>query len=403
MRILMYSQWYPPEPDIKIHLLATGLAEAGHEVTVVTGFPNYPFGSVYDGYKIRWRQVENRDGVSIIRVPLFPDHSAVGWRRVLNYLSWAMSAAVLGPTFCGRTDVIWAYHPPPTVAAPAYVTRLLRRAPVVYEVQDLWPETLRATGMVTNPGVLRWMEGAVNMILRSADAVVAISEGFVRNIVARGVAADRVVHIPNWADEALYYAVEESPPSSGLPEFEGSFNILYAGNLGAAQDLDNLLDAAHLLRGGPALIHVMGEGIDGPRLRRRAAEEGLDNVRFHSRRPAEEMSAIFERADCLLVHLGPDEALSITMPSKLTAYLAAGQPVIGVCLGEPAAVLERAGAGISCPPRKPEALAEAIRRMAEMSPEMRQALGRSGRAYFHGRLRRSVLMNKYLELFARVA
>ena len=144
MRVLILSQWYAPEPDIKIHLLAKDLVSRGHRVISITGLPNYPQGRIYPGYHQRPWQWEEVDGVRVLRLPLYPDHSRSVERRSLNYLTFAASASLLGPLLCGPADVMWVYHPPLTVGIPAWWIGLLRRVPFVYEIQDMWPETLAA-------------------------------------------------------------------------------------------------------------------------------------------------------------------------------------------------------------------------------------------------------------------
>jgi colanic acid biosynthesis glycosyl transferase WcaI len=207
MRILILSQWYLPEPDFKIHLLGRNLAQSGHQVTAITGFPNYPGGQLYPGYRIRWRQWEQRDGVRVLRVPLYPDHSWSGLRRILNYLSFALSASSIGAVLCGRADVMWVYHPPLTVGIPAWWISLLRRIPYVFNIHDMWPETLAATGMLPLSISAKWLGAIARFVYRRAAAITVVSPGFRRNLIEKGVPADKIHVIPNWADEDVYRPV----------------------------------------------------------------------------------------------------------------------------------------------------------------------------------------------------
>lgn len=400
----MITQWYPPEPDMKIHLLGRELVARGHEVTVVTGFPNYPTGILFPGYRMRWRQIEEIEGVRVVRVPLFPDHSNVTWRRALNYASFAISAALIAPFTVGALDVIWVYHPPPTVALPALLLRRLRRAPIVYEVQDLWPETLKATGVVTSERALRLIGRSMDHIFRRVDALTVISPGFKDNIAERGVPRESISVIPNWADETAYYPADPDPVVSAGLAFDGRFNILYAGNLGAAQDLDNVLDAAALLPDGCGIkIHLMGDGVEARRLRQRSAHLGLTNVQFLERRPVKDMPVAFAAADCMLVHLGTDPVFGITIPSKLTSYMACGRPIIAVVQGDAAWVLNKSGAGKACAPGSPSVLAEAMLTMANASTRTLRQHAHKGREYFCRKFTKNAIMADYERLFLAVA
>jgi glycosyltransferase involved in cell wall biosynthesis len=213
----------PPEPESKIHLLARDLVARGHEVTTITGIPNYPSGRVYDGYRVLpWPQIERRDGVRVVRVPLYPDHGHSAIKRVLNYGSFAVAAAIFGPLMSGRADAMWVYHPPLTVALPAWVIAAIRRIPFVYEVQDMWPETLAASGMLRWPPALGLVGRLARFVYRRADRITVISPGFKRNLVAKGVPESKVEVIPNWADEDVYRPVPADASLARELGMEGS-------------------------------------------------------------------------------------------------------------------------------------------------------------------------------------
>ena len=404
MRILVLSQWYPPEPDFKIHIMARELVQRGHQVTSITGFPNYPSGKLYPGYRIRWRQWEQRDGVRVLRLPLYPSHDWSGLRRSLNYLSFAASASLFGPLWCGPADVMWVYHPPLTIGIPAWWIGLMRKIPFVYEIQDLWPESVVEVGMMDSALGERLLSLLARFVYARASAITVISPGFKRNLVDKGVPADKIRVIPNWADEDIY---RPAPPDPNLAERHGlaeRFNVVFAGTMGAAQGLDNVLDAAILLRDTPRIQFVfIGDGIDEAALRRRATEQRLDNVRFLGRYPASDMPRFFALADVLLVHLKRSPLFEITIPSKTIAYLACGCPILSTTSGDPADVVREAGAGLACPPEDPRALAEAVRQLYNMPREQREAMGRAGQQAFLKHYTRQSLMEKYVDLFAEVA
>lgn len=404
MQVLTLSQWYIPEPDVKIHLLGKDLVERGHQVTAITGFPNYPQGRIYPGYHQRAWQWEEMDGVRVLRLPLYPDHSRSAVRRSLNYLSFATSASLLGPALCGPADVMWVYHPPLTVGIPAWWIGLLRQVPFVYEIQDIWPETVAATGMMTNSAALHWLGKLGQFVYRQAAAIIVISPGFRQNLIAKGVPPEKIHVIPNWADEGIYHPV---PPDRALADqygLTGRFNVIYGGNLGIAQAMQNILAAAALLRDLPAIQFVLiGDGVDEVALRQQATEQRLNNVCFIGRHPAERMPYFFALADALLVHLKRDPLFEITIPGKITAYLACGRPIVSSVLGDAADVVQDAGAGLVCPPEDPAALAQAVRDLYEMPAEQREGMSQAGRRAFLANYTRQALMDRYEALLTEVA
>jgi colanic acid biosynthesis glycosyl transferase WcaI len=404
VRILLLSQWYDPEPNIKSHTLARDLQGQGHTLTALTGFPNYPAGELYPGYVLRWRQWEQRDGVRVLRVPLYPEHSRSGLKRILNYLSFALAASTIGAALCGPADVMWVYHPPLTVGLPAWWIGLLRHIPFVYEIQDLWPETLAATGMLNSPRLLKWVGHFGKFVYRRAAAITVISPGFKRNLIEKGVPADKIHVIPNWADEEVYRPVARDETRAREHGLRDRFNIMFAGVMGAAQALDTVLDAAESLRDVPAVQFVLiGDGIDVERLKQQVAARDLTNVRFIGRQPAERMPHFFAWADALLVHLKRDPLFEITIPSKTIAYLACGRPILCGVAGDAADVVRDAQAGLIVPPQDAGALAQAVRDLAHMPVDQREALGRNGRAAFEKHYTRAVLVQKYEALFEEVA
>jgi len=404
MRILLLAQWYIPEPDIKVHLLAKDLVARGHQVTSITGFPNYPQGRIYPGYHQRPWQWEDMDGVRVLRVPLYPDHSRSGIKRIINYLSFATSASLLGPLLCGPADVMWVYHPPLTVGIPAWWIGLLRRVPFVYEIQDMWPETVVSSGMVASKRAVVWLGRLARFVYRQAAAITVISPGFKRNLISKGVPAGKIHVIPNWADEDIYRPVPRNEALAAEHGLAGRFNVVYGGNMGAAQGLHNVVEAATLLRDLPEVQFVLiGDGVDQDVLLQMVQERKLENVRFLGRQPAQEMPRFFALADVLLVHLKRDPLFEITIPSKTLAYLACGRPILGVVAGDPADVIRQAGAGIICPQEDPAALAQLVRSLCAMPPAEREAMGQAGRQAFLANYTRRVLVGRYEALLTEVA
>jgi lipopolysaccharide/colanic/teichoic acid biosynthesis glycosyltransferase len=398
LRILLITQWFDPEPTFKGLLFAKELTRQGHDVQVLTGFPNYPGGKLYPGYRVRAFQRETVDGVRILRVPLYPSHDASSGRRVLNYASFAVSAS-LGVMVGRRPDVAYVYHPPATVGLPAIVGKWLRGVPFVYDVQDLWPDTLGVTGMLDRSALLRTVGWFMGRIYASAARVAVLSPGFKRIMLERGVPERRIDVIPNWADEKQIDVTEPTAQRSAELGFDGSFTVTFAGNIGKVQALDTVLDAAAILDDVPGLrILLVGGGLDVERLRERARDLGLTNVEFMPRRPISEIGEILKLSDALLVHLQKDDLFEITIPSKTQAYLMAGRPILMGVEGDAADMVRSAGAGIAFEPQSAASLAAAVRQMVELTPAQRQAMGDAGAAYYRKNLSLAVGAERFASL-----
>lgn len=375
----------------------------GHSVSAVTGFPNYPQGKIYPGYRQHLWQREERDGVRILRLPLYPSHDRSATRRTLNYLSFAASAACLAPFLSERADIMWVYHPPLTVGLPALSLSLVKRIPFVYEIQDMWPETIAATGMVSNGWATRMLGRLAQIVYHRASAVTVSSPGFKRNLINKGVPADKIHVIPNWADEDIYLPVPYDQTLAAEHGLRDRFNVIFAGNLGAAQALGTVLDAAAQLQDLADVQFVLiGDGLDEAALRQRAAEQGLANVRFIGRQPEKQIPSLLAIADVLLIHLKRDPLFEITIPSKTVAYLACGRPILAAVAGDAAEVVREANGGLVCPPQDPTALAANVRNLYRMSRAEREAFGQAGRAAFLQNFTRSRLLERYQELFNQV-
>lgn len=388
MRIAFVTQWFDPEPAaIRGLPLATWLVERGHQVRVVTGYPNYPQGRLYPGYSMgRVVTRETTNGVDVVRVPLYPSHDSSGLRRAANYLSFAASASTLGTLLVGDADVIYAYHPPPTVGAPALLWGRLRRAPVVYHIADMWPDSVTGSGMLP-PGVGRAVERALrwwcNRVYRASAAITVLSPGFKRLLVERGVPAEKVSVILNWADEAIFYP---RPPDEELARklgIDGRFNIVYAGNLGPYQNLHRAIEAMQELAHLPDVqLVLVGTGLAEGDLRAMVDRRGMKNVRFLDRRPYSEMGAVSALADVQLVSLAANDFFETTIPSKTQVALAMGRPVLMVARGDAADLVLKAGAGKVVAPDDVEGMAAAIESLYRLGPAALAEMGAQGRDFY---------------------
>ena len=399
-RVLILTQWFDPEPTFKGLVFARELVRLGFEVDVITGFPNYPGGRLYPGYKMRWVQKEVLEGVNVVRVPLYPSHDKGAKGRVLNYISFAASSFLYGLLFARKFDVIYAYHPPLTVGVTAVLLKLLRRARVVYDIQDMWPDTLRATGMFSNERALRIVAAACDWIYKRVDHIVVLSPGFKRLLVERRVPDSKIEVIYNWCDEQSMSVREATPP----PAFPVSgFRVLFAGNMGKAQALPAVIEAAEILasEGIDASFVFLGGGVEVDNLKSLAAGKKLANVTFLPPVPMSEVGAYLSSADALLVHLKKDPLFSITIPSKTQAYMSAGKPIIMGVDGDAADLVLDAQCGQVAEPENARSLAEAVKALMLSTKDQQHAMAQRGRSYYLERLSLATGTRAFAAIFAR--
>jgi len=385
----MVTQWFNPEPMLKGLMFLEKLKDRGHTIQVLTGFPNYPEGRIYPGYRQRIFHREDRNGISVIRTPLYASHDTNPIRRVANYSSFALSSATIGACSVDTPDVVYVYNPPATASLAAMVLKAFRRVPFLLEIQDLWPDTLGATGMVNSRFLLRMVDRWCKWTYRHASRIVVLSPGFKELLVSRGVPDRKIDVIYNWCDEERNI-LESSPDESlsGELGFDGWFNILYSGTMGKAQALKAVLGAAEILKDRIPRIRFVfvGPGVETELLKGIAAEKKLRNVAFYPRRPVERIGEVLKLADVLLVHLKDDPLFRITIPSKIQAYLAAGRPILAAVAGNAATMVEDAGAGVTCAPESPGGIAAAAEKLYSMPEPQRREMGENGRKFYEREL-----------------
>jgi glycosyltransferase involved in cell wall biosynthesis len=382
-RILVLSIYHDPEPIPKTGDLARELQRRGHEVTVVTAFPHYPSGTLYPGFRLAlWRR-ENRGGVPVLRTFIYPYHGSRSSLRMLNYLSWMVSsvqAAWLTPP----CDVIYVWHPPLTVGVSAWILSRLKRVPFVYDVQDLWPESALASGLMKPGFLVDALYRLARWVYRRAPRILVVSDGAAEHLRRAGVDPSKVTVASHWVDTSDF----ERPSNRDVRAEFGwadKFVVMFAGNLGMVQGLETVIDSGAVLqRSAPRVLLVLvGDGAARPGLEQLVADRGLSNVVFAGRHPAPEMPAFFGAADALLVHLRRSEIADHAIPTKILSYMAAARPIVCGTGGAAADLVAAAGAGIVTPPGDPMALATAIQRLASLPAPEREQLGRRGRAYLH--------------------
>lgn len=379
MRINFVTQWYPPEPAGPAYAPAVGLTQRGHDVHVLTGFPNYPSGQLYDGYSLRPHTVERgADGITVHRVPLYPSHDASALKRMGNYLSFAASATAASQ-FLPAADVWLTYSSPATAALPRMLQRPGRRTPHFMIIQDLWPDSVTESGF-TGGTAARVIHGSLDAFCkasyRDAAGIGVISPGMRGTLTSRGVPDAKIFDTPNWVEDRPLPERPRSRAELGLPDRGRVF--LYAGNLGELQALDDLVDA---FEGSDAHLVLMGSGVKRDDLARSLAQRALPNVHLLDPVPSNEVAEYYEASDVVVVSLVDRPLLRVTMPSKVQASLAAGRPVFAHAAGDAASVVTAAGAGRAAAPGSVEARA-AVAALAAASDDELRDMGRRARAYY---------------------
>jgi colanic acid biosynthesis glycosyl transferase WcaI len=377
MRILVVTQYYWPE-TFRINDLVTDLVQRGHEITVLTGIPNYPEGTVYTEFTIDPSKFSEHEGARVVRVPMFARGKG-NVRLVLNYLSYALSASLIG--FCKlrkqQFDVIFCYQLSPiTIGVPAILFRLLRGIPLVFWVLDLWPDTLEAVGVVRSKRTLSAIGKLVSFIYNNCDLILGQSKSFLPHIIEMSKNS-RVEYFPSWAD-ALFQQMRIKPISSMVSVEQ--FNIMFAGNVGEAQDFPAVLQAVELLKNN-TVIHwtIVGDGRMSDWLENEIVQRGLQSsIKLAGRHPIEKMPEFFHQADALLVSLKNEPIFAMTIPGKLQAYLMSGKPILAMLNGEGANIVAESGCGITCSSGNWKCLAAAAQRLSTMPESELDAMGKKG-------------------------
>ncbi|PCC98435.1 glycosyltransferase family 4 protein [Halopseudomonas pelagia] len=401
MRILLVTQYFWPESFI-ISDVVRELVKQGHEVLVVTGKPNYPDGQIFSGYQAGGVQHDLFEGgVELLRVPLWPRGKGGAKNLIFNYLSFVISGLVFCPWLLRNRefDAILVFAPSPiTQVIPAIPLKWLKKAHLAVWVQDLWPESLSATGFVKQPYLLKGIGQLVKAIYANCDTLLVQSKAFVEPI-ARYTRREKIVYYPNSIDvEALSSAVAQLPADL-LVELEQNFCVVFAGNLGTAQSLETLVETAKKLEQYEGIrLVLVGSGSRLAWLQEQKTLHRLDNLLLPGRFPIEAMPLIFARAGALLVSLKDEAIFAQTIPSKIQAYLAAGRPIIASLRGEGAHVVIEAGAGRACEPEDPSALAALIYTMKNLPAAELQAMGEAGKAYFYENFEMSSQVTRLVEI-----
>ena len=383
MNILLITPHFYPN-NFKCNDVAFELVRRGCAVTVLTDIPNYPKGKFFDGYGYFKKRREVINGVEVIRTGMIPRGDGSGKMLALNYLSFLFTAffRALWMGLFRRYDTIIVHQlSPVTVGIPAVVIKKMqRRAKLLFWVLDLWPESLQVAGGVNNKYVLGAFEWVAKLCYRNSDKILISSKGFRKSICEKGDFADKIVYFPNWAEDSL-----TADTDYVLPELPDGFKVMFAGNIGEAQDFDHTMEAARILKErGERDIHfvLVGDGRKRTWVEEYIAEHNLhDIVHWVGRHPLEAMGKFFASADVLYFALKDTVIFNLTCPAKLQAYMSVGKPVLAMINGEGADIVEEAGCGLAVPAGASEALADAICKMAKMNPSELEEMGKKGKAY----------------------
>lgn len=408
MKLLLLTQYYPPEPasaSQKVSEMAGYLAGRGHDVTVVTGFPNYPDGALYDGYRRGLYREETREGVKVARTFLFfPRSRRDFWPRMKNHLSF-MLTSMYGGVRSGRPDLVYVYSPPLFLGVSGYVLSRLFRAPLVVDVHDLWPQEPIHLGVLKGRAVIRLAKGLERAVYRAADCLFFYSDRMRGDVVETGVPEAKTEVHPLWVDTCFFRpAAREAEEVRREHGFGDRLVVMYTGNISLAQGLDTAVESARLLRERgehDVLLVFVGGGADRDRLAALAGDYGLDNVLFIPPKPATAMSAFTSAADVLLTHLNKAPFRQGTIPTKLLNYMSAGRPVLAGLEGEAAELVRQTGCGVVVEPQDPEAMAQGI--LGLRDPALRRRLGEAGRAAAVERFERRKLLPEMEGRFQEIA
>ena len=386
MRVCIFTNHFYPE-DFKVNDIAFELAKKGYSITVITAVPDYPQGKFYDSYSWFKRRKESVKGVKVIRLPVIPRGNGGKIELALNYLSYLIAALCFIFFHAYIYDAVFVHLTSPFfIGFPAVILKRRQHIPLIFWTLDLWPESLSAAGGIKNKMFLYLQVKLVQYVYNNCDRILIGSQGFGKSICEKGNYNDKLIYFPNWAEsispanDALKY--KHTDPFVNFTKDD--FIILFAGNIGEAQNLDAAIEAANLTEDVPEIKWVfLGDGRCRNQLERKAAGYSLQNtVFFPGRFPLEAMPVFMERADILLVSLKDEPIFNLTVPAKVQFYMAQGKPVLGMLNGDGAELIAKANCGCCVPAGDYKQCAEMAKRIFKYDKEKLQSMGRNGKGYY---------------------
>ena len=409
LRVCLVTQWFPPEPVQLPIWIAEALQRRDCDVSVLTGVPNYPDGVVLEGFSPWTHLLEEVRGLRVQRSPLFPSHSRSASGRIFNYVSWALSASWFGRAPTRDCDVSLVYSSPATAALPALIGKMRHGTPYVLMIQDLWPDSIFASGFIATGWVRKAVENIANsyvrLVYRHAGHITVISPGMRDVLVRRGVAEDKLSLVFNWVDESVFRPCDEDRSvRSDLGLEDDDFVLMYAGNHGGAQGLRTAIEAfGRIPPDARCHLVLVGDGVEKENLVELAARVAPRSVHFLPACPFESMASVMAAAEVQLVSLVDDPLYHITMPSKVQSILACGRPVIVAAPGDAGRVVQEANAGIAVQPGHPEDLRDAVLQLRAMQRHKLQGLGENGYLYYRRQMSEAVGAERLVSVIRELA
>lgn len=399
MHILLVSQYFWPE-TFRINDLAESLLKYGHKVTVLTGKPNYPQGKIYKGYSFWGYKKENHKGIEIIRVPLIPRGNGSGFRLILNYLSYVLFSCIHILFHRKKYDVSLTFAISPiTQVYAALLHKMLCKSKVVLWVQDLWPESVTAAGKMNSGFIYRQLLKMVQSIYHKVDHICIQSEAFVASISQKGIDSSKISYIPNWAEDLFTERkeVDKIKYKSLIPK---GFIVMFAGNIGEAQDFDSIINAAIKIKNNPLIKWVIiGDGRKKKEIEKQIQEKGLtENVYLLGRYPVEDMPHLFIHADVMLVSLKDEEIFSLTIPSKIQSYMAFGKPIVSMINGIGNQIIEEANCGYTASAGNYNQLANNVLTAYNTDKKELEDKGKNGILYYEKNFSKSQIITHLLSI-----
>ena len=393
-KILFISQYFYPE-EFRGNDIAFDWVERGDNVTVITGIPNYPKGHFFDGYGLFNKRREIIKGVRVIRIPVIPRGNGRGFILLLNYLSFALFASVFAffHSFNEKYDIVFVQQlSPVTMALPAVVIKKCQKIPLVLWVLDLWPESLTSAGNINNKLILDFFKKIVTYIYQNSDKILISSKSFRNSILEKGNYSSKIKYLPNWADTDFL----SNKKIDIIPNIPEGFNVMFAGNIGEAQDFENILKAAEALRDCKRIkFIILGDGRKKVWVENYCKTNNLeDTVICLGRFPIETMSSFFEKADIMLLTLKDEPTFNMTLPAKAQSYMMSGRPIVGMVNGEGKRLINEANCGLCVDAGDYLALSECIKSLSEMNSIQLKKLGENGKQYALANFDKSILLNQ---------
>lgn len=395
-KLLILTQWFDPEPALKGLSFCKEIKKHDFEVEVMTGFPNYPEGNFYKDFKVSIFKKEKVEGIVLNRLILYPSHDNKFLNRCLNYFSFAISLIFFGLFKKNKPDIIYAYHPPLTVGLAAILLKKFFNVPLVYDIQDIWPDSLAATGMVNSKQVLKIVSFLCNLVYEFSDKIVVLSPGFKSLLIKRKVPPGKIDVIYNWSN------ITDSKKSSSISiRKKGKFHIVFAGNIGKAQSIETIIDAAEILTNKSIDVEfiIIGDGIELKNIKNKVIQKNLDNVTFLPRVPLDEISFYLNQADLLLIHLKNEELFEITIPSKTQSYMLIGKPILMAVNGDASDLIKRSKAGICCKPMDVSELVNSIVKIKGMNKTDLELMGENAKNFYNKNLSLSAGVKSFVNTF----